>query len=326
MPACAAAITTGKMLVIVTGAAGFVGSHLAVALAQRGHRVVGLDAFNAFYDPALKQENARAAEAAGVAMRRLDLVADELGGALEGAAAVYHLAAQPGLSERTTFDDYVRNNVTATGRLLEAAERAGVPRFLHVSTSSIYGREATGDETTLPAPTSVYGVTKLAAEQLVMARHREGALAASVLRIFSVYGPRERPDKFYARLIGALLQDQEIPLFEGSEAHTRSYSYVGDIVAGLIAALDRWEAARGEIYNIGSDVETTTGEGLAIVERLTGRSARLKRVPKRAGDQLRTHADIGKARRLLGYAPATSLEEGLGVEIEWFRARLGERR
>lgn len=312
------------MHLLVTGAAGFIGSHLAEALARAGHRVVGLDSFNAFYDPALKEENARAAVAAGAEILRLDLATDDLSEAVRGADAVFHLAAQPGLSSRTTFDDYVRNNLVATGRLLAAVEAAGSSaRFVNIATSSVYGAEATGDEATLPAPTSVYGVTKLAAEQLVLARHREGAMAACSLRIFSVYGPRERPDKLFARLIRGVLDDREIALFEGSERHLRSFSYIGDIVRGITLAFERWDAARGEIFNIGSDVEVTTGEGLLLVERLLGKRARIQRLPKRPGDQLRTHAHIEKARRLLGYAPETSLEDGLRAEIEWCRGRVG---
>ena len=312
------------MHLLVTGAAGFIGSHLAEALARAGHRVVGLDSFNTFYDPALKEENARAAVAAGAEILRLDLATDDLSEAVRGADAVFHLAAQPGLSSRTTFDDYVRNNLVATGRLLAAVESAGgSARFVNIATSSVYGAEATGDEATLPAPTSVYGVTKLAAEQLVLARHREGAMAACSLRIFSVYGPRERPDKLFARLIRGVLGDGEIALFEGSEHHLRSFSYIGDIVRGITLAFERWDAARGEIFNIGSDVEVTTGEGLRLVERLLGKRARIQRLPKRPGDQLRTHAHIAKARRLLGYAPETSLEEGLRAEIEWCRGRAG---
>ena len=315
------------MKVLVTGAAGFVGSHVAEALARGGHRVIGLDAFTPFYDVALKEENAAAVVAAGAEMARLDLATDDLSAAVKGADAVVHLAAQPGLSDWTTFDDYVKNNVIATGKLL-AAVHAGArdARFVHVSTSSVYGAEATGDEDTVPAPTSVYGVTKLAAEQLALARHREGSLRCTVLRIFSVYGPRERPDKFYPRLVRAILEGTEITLFEGSERHTRSFSYAGDIVKGTLAALDRWEVAAGEIFNIGSDVETTTGEGLATVERITGKRARIARLPRRAGDQLRTHANIEKARRLLGYEPATSLEEGLRAEVRWMESLLASRR
>jgi len=311
------------MKVVVTGAAGFIGSHLSEALAREGHRVVGIDAFTDFYDIGLKEENARAALAAGAEIHRLDLASDDLSEVLDGADVVYHLAAQPGLSSRTSFDDYARNNIFATQRLLEAIERARLsPRFLNIATSSVYGALATGDETTAPTPSSVYGVTKLAAEQLVLARHREGLLRACSLRIFSVYGPRERPDKLYAKLIRSILEDREIPLHEGSEEHRRSFSFIGDIVRGLLAALDRWDAACGEILNIGSDVETTTGDGLALVERLTGKRARLVRAPKRPGDQLRTCANIGRARALLDYAPTTTLEEGLRAEIAWFRTKL----
>ena len=310
------------MKVLVTGAAGFVGSHVAEALARQGHLVTGLDAFTPFYDLRLKEENARAVEAAGGTIARLDLATSDLSAVVRDAEVILHLAAQPGLSDWTTFDDYVKNNVVATGRLLAAVQAAGTdPRFVHISTSSIYGAEATGDEKTLPAPTSVYGVTKLAAEQLVLARHREGALRACVLRIFSVYGPRERPDKLYPRLIRSILSDSEITLFEGSEKHSRSFSFVGDIVKGTLAVLERWAVASGEIFNIGSDVESTTGEGLATVERLIGKRARIARLPRRSGDQLRTHANIEKARRLLGYSPSTSLEEGLRAELEWIRSR-----
>lgn len=314
------------MHLLVTGVAGFIGSHLAEALSRAGHRVVGVDAFTPFYDLALKEENARVAADAGVDVRRMDLVTDDLAGVVRGVDAVFHLAAQPGLSSATSFDDYVRNNLVATGRLLSAVDAAGGgARFVHVSTSSVYGAEATGDEATLPAPTSVYGVTKLAAEQLVLARHREGALAACSLRIFSVYGPRERPDKLFARLIRAALLGVDLPLFEGSESHRRSFSYIGDIVRGIVLAFERWDAASGEIINIGSDVEVTTGAALREVERLLSRPVKIARLPRRPGDQVRTHANIEKARRLLGYSPITTLEEGLRAEIAWQRAHLAPR-
>ena len=315
------------MEILVTGAAGFVGSHLAERLAGLGHQVRGLDCFTDFYARHLKELNARQVAEKGVEFLPLDLAADDLTPALEGAEVIYHLAAQPGISATTPFEDYLRNNLVATQRLLQAAAR--VPKlslFVNIATSSIYGADATGDETTEPRPTSYYGVTKLAAEQLVMAAARDQGFPACSLRLFSVYGPRERPEKLYPKLIGCILTDREFPLHEGSEHHVRSYTYVGDIVDGLAAVLDRRDACVGEIFNLGIDTTITTGEAIKIVEELIGRPARIARRPRRPGDQLHTHANIGKARRLLDYHPATAPREGLAREVEWYRglvSRLG---
>lgn len=310
------------MRILVTGVAGFVGSHLAERLGALGHEVTGLDNFNTYYDPALKELNARDLANAGIAIRRLDLAADDLAGAVEGAEVIYHLAAQPGISAATPFDHYVRNNLTATWRLLEAVKRSPSLRmFVNVATSSVYGADATGSEETPPKPTSYYGVTKLAAEQLALAYCRDTGLPACSMRLFSVYGERERPDKLYPLLIRSLFEEKELPLYEGSEAHLRSFTYVGDIVAGFVAVLDHLDAVRGEICNIGSDIQITTGDGIRIVEEIVGRKAKIRSTPKRPGDQLRTHANIAKARRLLGYEPKTHPEEGLRAEVEWFRRK-----
>jgi len=308
------------MIILVTGAAGFIGSHLAERLARLGHTVRGLDCFTDFYARMLKQSNADAVTQAGVEILPLDLSVDELATAVAEVDLVYHLAAQPGLSSRSTFDDYVRHNLTATHRLLEAVKQARtVSGFINISTSSVYGVDATADESGEPRPTSYYGVTKLAAEQLVLAQARDGGLPACSLRLFSVYGPRERPDKLYPKLIRALLEEEPLPLFEGSEQHLRSYTYVGDIVDGLVAVLDNFECCRGEIINLGSDTVITTGEGIRIVEDIVGRPVQIARQPRRVGDQLRTHANIAKARRLLGYVPCTSPRQGLADEVAWYR-------
>jgi len=308
------------MNILVTGAAGFVGSHLAERLVALGHSVWGLDCLTDYYARSLKELNLQEIVDQGVTFLPLDLAIDDLGPATRNVDVVYHLAAQPGLSATSTFETYVRNNITATYRLLEAASLSSSLRgFINISTSSVYGAYATGSEASEPRPTSHYGVTKLAAEQLVLSYQRTRSLPACSLRLFSVYGPRERPEKLYSRLIRAILEDIKFPLYEGSESHLRSYTYVGDAVEGLIASLHNLDRCIGEIFNIGTDITITTGEGMRIVEEIIGQRAKIVRKPRRAGDQLQTRANIDKARKLLGYNPSTSPQEGLESQVEWYR-------
>ncbi|HEY0603169.1 MAG TPA: NAD-dependent epimerase/dehydratase family protein [Herpetosiphonaceae bacterium] len=311
------------MNILVTGAAGFIGSHLAERLVALGHTVRGVDSLTDYYARGLKELNIRDIQRQGVTFMPLDLAQDDLSAALRDVQIVYHLAAQPGLSATTTFETYVRNNITATHRLLEAAKASpSFQGFLNISTSSVYGYDATGDETAEPKPTSFYGVTKLAGEQLVLAYARDHGMPNSSLRLFSVYGPRERPEKLYHGLIRSMFEDREFPIFEGSEEHVRSYTYVGDIVDGLVLALEHVDQCKGEIFNIGSDTAITTGEGIRLIEEIIGKPARLVRKPRRTGDQLKTHANIDKARRVLGYHPTTSAREGLAAEVEWYRQQV----
>jgi nucleoside-diphosphate-sugar epimerase len=305
--------------ILVTGAAGFIGSHLAERLAADGHDVVGLDCITDYYAPALKLSSVRKLQASGVKVLMLDLAADDLSDAVESVEAIYHLAAQPGLSP-LPFSTYERNNVIATERLLMAARRNSALRlFANIATSSIYGKDATRDEDAPPRPASWYGVTKLAAEQLALATQRDEGFPACSFRLYSVYGPRERPDKLFPRLIHSILADEPFPLFEGSEHHQRSFTYVGDIVDGLLAPLSRADRCIGEIFNLGIETAITTGEGIRIVERIIGRPARIERRPPRHGDQTRTQATIAKARAMLGYNPSTPPEVGLAEEVRWYR-------
>ncbi|MBA3945789.1 MAG: NAD-dependent epimerase/dehydratase family protein [Herpetosiphonaceae bacterium] len=313
------------MKILVTGAAGFIGSHLAEQLVALGHTVRGVDCFTDYYAPALKQRNAHQLQAKGVSLLVLDLATDDLHEAVRDVDVVFHAAAQPGISATTPFQTYVDNNLTATYRLLQAAQQANhLQGFVYLSTSSVYGADATGSETTEPRPTSWYGVTKLAAEQVVLAAARDHGFPACSLRLFSVYGPRERPDKLYPQLIRCLLEDRPFPLFAGSEHHLRSFTYVGDVIKGFVAVLDNLERCRGEIFNIGSDTAITTGEGIRIVEGLVGKPVHIERRPPRAGDQLKTHATIDKARAILGYEPTTTPQEGLAQEVAWYQAEVWE--
>ena len=308
------------MRILVTGAAGFIGSHLAERLVDLGHQVVGLDCLTPYYARSLKELNVQAIKNRGVRFLSLDLARHDLAAAVQDVDYVYHLAAQPGISAATPFETYARNNITATHRLLESLrDQPRLQGFVNIGTSSIYGADATGPETTEPRPTSYYGVTKLTAEQLVLARARDEGFPACSLRLFSVYGPRERPEKLYPKLIGCILEDREFPLYQGSKNHLRSFTYVGDIVDGLVAVMDHMPQCVGEILNIGSDTAITTGEGIRIVEEIIGQPARFTIKPKRPGDQLRTHANIDKARRILGYAPKTMPREGLAEEVAWYR-------
>ncbi len=310
------------MKIFVTGAAGFIGSHLAETLARAGHQVIGIDSFADYYDRRQKDHNAAAVRAAGAQLVEADLTTIDLRPYVEGVEVVYHVAAQPGISATTPFKDYLRNNLEATYALLEAVRtQPTLGLFVNVATSSVYGSKATEPETAAPEPISYYGVTKLAAEQLAMAYHRDIGLPACSLRLFSVYGPRERPDKLYPRLIRSILLGEPFPLYANSREHSRSFTYVGDVIQAFMHVLDS-ENAIGEIINIGSDVEIKTGEAIDIVEALLGKPAKFEIRPARPGDQEKTRANISKARHLLGFQPQTPFRDGIQQEITWLRELL----
>lgn len=308
---------------IVTGAAGFVGSHLCEELIARGHRVTGIDAFIPYYPRPLKEGNlAGLRQEERFTFYEADLRSADLRPLLAGADAVFHLAAMAGLLRSwQEFESYMTCNVLATQRLLAAAVEAGIPHLLHISTSSVYGRFATGDETAPLAPISPYGITKLAAEHLCRAYAANHGLPVTILRLFSVYGPRQRPDMGYNIFIRSIL-NQELITVDGDGTDSRSNTYVRDCVQGLILAFEQPAASAGETFNIGGGEEISVIEVLRMLEELTGQSARITHGPPRPGDQRRTVADIGKARRLLGYAPATRLVDGLAAQIAWQRSQM----
>jgi nucleoside-diphosphate-sugar epimerase len=311
------------MKILVTGAAGALGSHVAEALKKASHAVVGLDAFTDYYDVAIKEITASDLKRAGIDIIRKNLARDDISSALDGVEAVFHFAAQPGISVSTPFEKYLENNIVATHRLLQAVKDSpSLKLFVFISTSSIYGARADSDETAEPKPTSVYGVTKLAAEQLALAYARDKGLPVTVLRLFSVYGERERPEKLYHKVIKNVLNDEPLTLYEGSEHHVRSYTHVSDVVDACLLVLSKIALVKGEIFNIGTDKTITTGEGLALIEEILGKKIMRKNVPKRAGDQLETSAKIDKARKILGYDPKVAPKEGLRREVEWYKQKL----
>ncbi len=308
------------MRILVTGAAGFIGSHTAERLAKLGHTVFGIDNFSVYYDIALKLKNAESIKKAGVTFIEGDLRVEHLKTLFpENLDYIFHFAAHPGISATSSFDDYLSNNILATQRVMDAVETLENPPFIvNIATSSIYGLEATLTEDEAPLPASWYGVTKLAAEQLVLAYARREIVKGCSLRLYSVYGPRERPDKLYTRLIDCGLNNKPFPLFEGSEKHLRSFTYVQDIVDGIVSVIGKEKVTNGEIFNLGTEEENTTATGIEIVEKLLNTKIAVDKKPARPGDQSRTKANINKARKLLGYNPNTSMKEGLQAQIEWF--------
>ena len=302
------------MRYVVTGAAGFVGSQLGEALAAAGHDVVGVDCFTDYYDPAEKERNAAALD-----VLRIDLA--ETGLDLDGVDGVFHLAAQAGVrSFGGVFPLYVRRNVVATQRVLEAAAAAGV-RVVLASSSSIYGEAEAypTPEDATPAPISPYGITKLACEHLARAYAVGFGADAVVLRYFTVYGPRQRPDMFFRRVCEALLAGTTFEIY-GSGEQSRSFTYVGDAVEATIAAMER--APAGAVYNVGGGEEASMLEAIALLERISGRSLDARRIVAARGDVARTKADVSRIRDVLGWEPRTSLEDGLSAMWSWASGRV----
>jgi len=301
---------------LVTGVAGFIGSHLAEALQEAGHDVVGIDCFTDYYDPGLKEENAR-----GLDLLRLDLADDDLRGPLDGVDGVFHLAGQPGV--RASFRDfaaYLSRNVLATQRVFEAAAAAGI-RVVFASSSSVYGdaERYPTPEDVVPAPISPYGITKLACENLERAYVRSVSLDAVTLRYFTVYGPRQRPDMAFTRIVTALAERRPFELY-GDGSVSRGFTYVADAVRATAIAMEH--APAGAVYNVGGGTEASVREAIALCERIAGRPLEVRRLPVAAGDPRRTAADTSRIRAQLGWEPRVALEAGLKAQWEWASKRV----
>lgn len=309
------------MKVVVTGAAGFIGSHLVEGLLADGHEVVGIDAFVDYYPRRVKEENLRhARDSRGFRLVEGALQDLDLSPILEGARQVYHLAAQAGVrsSWGRDFALYSDHNVLATQRLLEAAVAAGTPRLVYASSSSVYG-----DSPLLPLredspcrPVSPYGVTKLAAEHLGHLYERNHGLPVVSLRYFTVYGPRQRPDMAFHRFLKASRDGEQVRVF-GDGRQTRDFTYVHDAVAATRGAADSGHP--GRVYNVGGGERVALNEVLRLIEEITGRSLEIVREDAQKGDMRDTSADTTLAQRDLGFRSTVSLREGLAREWDWIR-------
>jgi UDP-glucose 4-epimerase len=306
---------------LVTGVAGFVGSHLAERLLGSGHDVIGIDSFLDNYAASFKHKNlASLTQHSRFEFRDQDILRADLGELLRDVSYVFHLAAQPGVrsSWGAEFSKYTQNNIMATQALLETAKQVKLEKFVYASTSSVYG-----DTDDLPMredgrtrPVSPYGVSKLAAEHLCYLYWKGFGVPMVALRFFTVYGPRQRPDMFFHIFMRGLLRGEEVPLYDDGE-QTRDFTFCSDIVDGLLAAA--FYAGTGEVFNLGGGSETSVLNAIATLEKIAGSKVKLRRFDRQKGDVRHTRASIEAARSKLGFVPKVDLAAGLAMQWEWVK-------
>lgn len=315
--------------VLVTGAAGFIGSHLCEALLARGFGVIGLDNFCDFYDPSRKRRNVEGLLGRG----RFDLIEADIQSrqrvlevfATRRPDTVVHLAAMAGVRpsiEQPAY--YAAVNVTGTVNVLDAAAAHGVERFVFASSSSVYGNNPKvpfAEDDPVDHPISPYAATKKAGELICHTYHHLHGLPTACLRLFTVFGPRQRPDLAIGKFLRLLAEDRPIPIY-GDGSTSRDYTYVDDIVAGVLSAMDWCRSTRGYgVFNLGGSTPVTLRELVETIERVTGRKARIQSLSPQAGDVERTWADLSRSGAALGYQPQVPLEEGIARQWEWFWAQ-----
>ena len=309
---------------IVTGAAGFIGSHLVEVLLSQGDHVIGIDEFNDYYSIDLKYQNLLTSQK----HPRFKLITGDIQTLnwqelLEGVDFIYHQAAQAGVrsSWGVGFRNYTEKNINATQILLEAAKNAkSLKRLIFASTSSVYGNAETlpTQESICPQPVSPYGITKLAAERLCWLYHQNFQVPITVLRYFTVYGPRQRPDMAFHKFFKASLHDEVVPIY-GDGKQTRDFTFISDAVVANLAAATV-PAAVGETFNIGGGSRVVLLDVLQAMEKITGQPIRRNYLDFGLGDARHTAADVSKARDLLGYNPQVSLLDGLAQEWQWLKS------
>lgn len=306
---------------LVTGAAGFIGSHLCNRLLREGARVYGLDSFTDFYPrwikdmnlgPLLPQKNFEFIPE--------DILRSNLKKKLENMDIIFHLAAQPGVraSWGENFSIYTKNNIDATQRLLEAAKSVPIKKFIYASSSSVYGLcpQLPMEETSTLIPFSPYGVTKLAAENLCFLYYKNYGVPCVSLRFFTVYGPGQRPDMAFHKFFKSIAQDEDITVY-GDGQQTRDFTYVDDIIEAIVSSIENGKA--GEAYNVGGGTRRKLADLISILERICQKKINIRYQEGQKGDVRHTYADISKAKKDLNYVPQTSLEEGLGAEWKWIQ-------
>ncbi len=309
------------MRVLVTGAAGFIGSSLSERLLALGHDVAGIDCLTDYYSPETKRRNIETAlQNSRFTFFEQDLLDADLAGLLDGCDVVFHQAAQAGVraSWGRDFEIYTNNNVLATQRLLEAAKGLPIKRFVFASSSSVYGdaQKIPVSEDDPVHPLSPYGVTKLAAENLCLLYHTNFGVPAVALRYFTVFGPRQRPDMAFHRFIKAMLRDERISVF-GSGEQTRDFTFVEDAVNANVLAMER--GRDGSVYNIGGGSRISLNRAIELLEGIVVKKAKRDQSSAQKGDVLHTWADTTRAQTELGFIPRHDVEEGLRKEFEWLR-------
>lgn len=316
--------------ILVTGSEGFIGSHLVDRLLDEGHEVTGLDCFTDYYTRAAKQQNlSRALSHERFRFVEGDLLRLDLDGLLGGVDKVAHLAGEPGVrcSWGDRFSVYMERNVQTTQHLLEAASRNGRKHLVYASSSSVYGPDNGGpaSEEAPRRPASPYGLSKLAAEELIRLYSREREVPATILRYFTVYGPRQRPEMALSRFISLAARGEPVEVF-GDGTQSREMTYVSDVVEATVTALEAEPVGATRIYNVGGGTRTTVVELVELVGEAMGERVEIRYAPPVPGDVRSTWADLERAARELGYRPRVSLEEGVEAQVRWALAEGAVRR
>ncbi|MBI4208569.1 MAG: GDP-mannose 4,6-dehydratase [Deltaproteobacteria bacterium] len=306
---------------LVTGVAGFIGSSLAERLVAEGREVVGVDCFTDNYARELKEGNLRdLLKNRRFRFLELDLRTAALESLLDGVEGVFHQAALPGVRQSwgREFEQYCGHNILATQRLLEACKERGLKRFIHASSSSVYGEAETmpTPETLCPAPISPYGLTKLAADQLCHVYWKNFGVPVVMLRYFTVYGPRQRPDMAFQKFFLALRERRTLEIY-GDGTQTRDFTFIQDAIQANLSAMTSQELVLGKVYNIGGGTRVTLNHVLDLIQKIVGIDSSVNRKPIQKGDPKNTSADIRLAQQQLGYCPKIRIEEGLREQWEW---------